>query len=58
VFAWSEIIDRATHGDVGALRIVTRATRDLPCGEFPVEDGIPEKPGVILELDYWALIPR
>jgi 2-methylfumaryl-CoA hydratase len=58
VFAWSKIIDRAAHGDVGALRIVTRATRDLPCGEFPVEDGTPEKPGVILELDYWALIPR
>lgn len=58
VFAWSEVVDKAAHNDVGALRIVTRATRDLPCGEFPVEDGTPEKPGVILELDYWALIPR
>ncbi len=58
VFAWSEIIDKAPHGDVGGLRIVTRATRDLPCAEFPVEDGTAEKPGVILELDYWALIPR
>ena len=61
VFAWSEIRDKAAlpgRDDVGALRIVTRATRDLPCAEFPVEDGTPEKPGVILELDYWALIPR
>jgi 2-methylfumaryl-CoA hydratase len=58
VFAWSEIVDNATHGDVGALRVVTRATRDLPCSEFPTEDGTLEKPGVILELDYWALIPR
>jgi 2-methylfumaryl-CoA hydratase len=58
VFAWSEIIDKAPHGDVGALRIVTRATRDLPCTDYPVEDGTVEKPGVILELDYWALIPR
>ena len=58
VFAWSEIIDKAPDGDVGALRIVTRATRDLPCAEFPVEDGTAEKPGVILELDYWVLIPR
>jgi 2-methylfumaryl-CoA hydratase len=58
VFAWSEIIDKAAHDDVGALRIVTRATRDLPCGEFPTEDGTPEKPGVILELDYWVLVPR
>jgi 2-methylfumaryl-CoA hydratase len=58
VFAWSEITDKATHGDLGALRIVTRATRDLPCTKYPVEDGTPEKPGVILELDYWVLIPR
>lgn len=58
VFAWSEIIDKVSHGDVGALRIVTRATRDLPCAEFPVEDGTAEKPGVILELDYWAFIPH
>jgi len=58
VFAWSEIVDKAPHGDVGALRIVTRATRDLPCGDYPVDDGTAEKPGVILELDYWALIPR
>ena len=58
VFAWSEIIDKAPQGDAGALRIVTRATRDLPCAKFPVEDGTAEKPGVILELDYWALIPR
>ena len=58
VFSWSEIVDKATHGEVGALRIITRATRDLPCGDFPTEDGTPEKPGVILELDYWALIPR
>jgi 2-methylfumaryl-CoA hydratase len=58
VFAWSEIIDKIAHDDVGALRVVTRATRDLPCAEFPTEDGSPEKPGVILELDYWALIPH
>ena len=58
VFAWSEIIDKAPHGDLGALRIVTRATRDLPCTDYPVGDGTAEKPGVILELDYWALIPR
>jgi 2-methylfumaryl-CoA hydratase len=58
VFAWSEIIEKVTHEDVGALRIVTRATRDLPCSEFPVEDGTVENPGVILELDYWALMPR
>lgn len=61
VFAWSEIFEKAelpNRDDVGALRIVTRATRDLLCTDHPVEDGSPEKPGVILELDYWALMPR
>jgi hypothetical protein len=37
---------------------VTRATRDAPCAEFPVEDGTADKSGVILELDYWVLMPR
>src|SRR5436190_18944522 len=34
VFAWSEIVDMAGVGErgvVGALRVVTRATADLPC---------------------------
>ncbi len=61
VFAWSEIIETADipgRSDVGALRIVTRATRDLPCTDYPIRDGSPDQPGVILELDYWALLPR
>jgi 2-methylfumaryl-CoA hydratase len=61
VFAWSEILETAGlpgRRDVGALRILTRATRDLPCTDFPVEDGTPDQPGVILELDYWALMVR
>ena len=61
VHAWSEILETADvpgREDVGALRILTRATRDLPCTDFPVEDGAPDKPGVILELDYWALMVR
>jgi 2-methylfumaryl-CoA hydratase len=61
VYAWSEILETAEipgRADVGALRIVTRATRDLPCTDFPVEDGAADKQGVILELDYWALMVR
>jgi 2-methylfumaryl-CoA hydratase len=61
VFAWSEILETAEvpgRSDVGALRIVTRATRDLPCTDYSTEDGSSEKSGVILELDYWALMPR
>jgi 2-methylfumaryl-CoA hydratase len=59
VYAWSEIRDAQPlrgRGDVGALRILTRATRDVPCTEFPVMDGAVDKPGVILEWDYWGLI--
>ena len=61
VFAWSEIKDKVElpgRTDVGALRIVTRATRDMPCTEFPLIDGSPGNAGVILELDYWAVCPR
>jgi 2-methylfumaryl-CoA hydratase len=57
VFAWSEIVDKTANGDARALRIMTRATRDLLCGDYPTEDATPEKPGVILELDYWVLMP-
>jgi 2-methylfumaryl-CoA hydratase len=61
VFAWSEVIDKADpagRSDVGALRIVTRATRDLPCTDFPTQEATPEEPGVILEFDYWVLMPK
>jgi 2-methylfumaryl-CoA hydratase len=61
VYAWSDILETAElpgRHDVGALRILTRATRDLTCADFPTADGAPDKPGVILELDYWALMPR
>jgi len=61
VFAWSEVIDKADlpgRKDVGALRILTRATKDLPCTEYPAVEATADAAGVILELDYWVLIPR
>jgi 2-methylfumaryl-CoA hydratase len=61
VHAWSEILDTAElpgRADVGALRIRTIATKDKPCGSFPDKDGDSADPAVILDLDYWALIPR
>lgn len=61
VFAWSEVLETAdvpAQSDLGALRIRTRATRDLPCGDFPAADATAEEPGVILDFDYWALVPR
>jgi 2-methylfumaryl-CoA hydratase len=61
VHAWSEILDTAEipgRADVGALRIRTIATKNKPCATFPDKEGDSADPAVILDLDYWALIPR
>ena len=62
VFAWSEVLDAATlpgREDVGALRLRTVATKDRPCTDFPLKDSEGNYvEGVILDVDYWALIPR
>ena len=61
VFAWSEVIERAEipgRTDIGALRLRTIATKDRACGDFPRADGDTPDPAVILDLDYWALMPR
>ncbi len=61
VYAWSEIREKAEipgRKDIGALRIVTRATKNIASSSFQIEDGGPDKPGVILELDYWSVMPR
>ena len=59
VRAWSEVLDKAETGapGVGALRLRLVATKG-DSGAFPLrgEDGkyLPE---VLLDLDYWALMP-
>ncbi|MDH3579388.1 MAG: MaoC family dehydratase [Hyphomicrobiales bacterium] len=62
VYAWSEILEREQipgRDDVGALRLRTVATRDRPCAEFPyMADENTYEEGVLLDLDYWALLPR
>ncbi|MEW6453424.1 MAG: MaoC family dehydratase [Pseudomonadota bacterium] len=61
VFAWSEILAKAEvpgRDDVGALRLRTIATKDRPCADFPFKIAEDYEPSVILDLDYWALIPR
>lgn len=60
VYAWSEILATAEfpgRGDVGALRIRTVAAKNQPCDGFPGSDG-EAHPALILDLDYWALMPR
>ena len=60
VFAWSQVLETAAlpgRGDVGALRLRTVATKDRSCADFPLKDGDEYDPAVILDLDYWVLMP-
>jgi 2-methylfumaryl-CoA hydratase len=61
VFAWSQVTDKAAlprRSDVGALRLRTVATKDRPCADFPLRAGDGYDPAVVLDLDYWVLMPR
>jgi 2-methylfumaryl-CoA hydratase len=61
VFAWSKVIATAElpgRDDVGALRLQTVATKDRPCADFPLKADGTDDPAVILDLDYWVVIPR
>ncbi len=62
VYAWSEIHEREEipgREDVGALRIRTVAVKDRPCADFPYKSGGDDyEEGVLLDLDYWAVLPR
>lgn len=61
VFAWSEVLERAElsgRADLGALRLRLVATSNRPCADFPLKQGDAYAEGVILDVDYWVLIPR
>jgi 2-methylfumaryl-CoA hydratase len=62
VFAWSQVLDKqpfAHRKDVGALRLRLVATKNLPCADFPDKDDQGAYPeNVILDFDYWAILPR
>jgi 2-methylfumaryl-CoA hydratase len=62
LYAWSEILATAElpgRKDVGACRVRTVAAKDRPCHDYPGRkaDGEYEE-GVVLDLDYWVLMPR
>jgi 2-methylfumaryl-CoA hydratase len=62
IYAWSEIKEKvalAERADIGALHLRTVAAKDQPCADFPDTgaDGKPH-PAVVLDLDYWVLMPR
>jgi 2-methylfumaryl-CoA hydratase len=61
VFAWSEVLAASElpgRNDVGALRLRMVATKDRPCTDFPYKNGEEYDPAVLLDLDYWVLMPR
>lgn len=62
IYAWSQVLDKqplAGHEDIGALRLRLVAAKDQPCGAFPDKHGEGQEDGsVVLDFDYWALMPR
>ena len=62
IYAWSEVVDKSEiegRDDIGALRIRTIATKDQTCENFPVrETGGKYNAAVVLDFDYWVLMPR
>jgi 2-methylfumaryl-CoA hydratase len=61
VYAWSEVLETARlsgRDDLGAIRLRLVATKNRPCGDFPLKSGDGYEEGVILDLDYWGLMPR
>jgi 2-methylfumaryl-CoA hydratase len=50
--------DLPGRSDVGALRLRTVATKDRPCPDFPYKSDGADDPAVLLDLDYWVLMPR
>jgi 2-methylfumaryl-CoA hydratase len=61
VFAWTDVLATAElpgRADVGALRLRTVAANDRPCRDFPYKAGQDYDAAVLLDLDYWVLIPR
>jgi 2-methylfumaryl-CoA hydratase len=62
IYAWSEVLETAPlpgRADLGALRVRTIAAKNQPCADWPGKgaDG-KYHPAVVLDLDYWLLMPR
>ncbi|MEL7529526.1 MAG: MaoC family dehydratase [Pseudomonadota bacterium] len=61
VYAWSEVLDASGidgRQDVGALRLRLVATKNRPCRDFPLKGEDGKYMDVILDFDYWALMPK
>jgi 2-methylfumaryl-CoA hydratase len=60
VYAWSEVLDKAATSapGVGALRLRLVATKGRDESMTLRGDDQKYRDGVLLDLDYWALVPR
>lgn len=67
LYAWTEVVEKQSldrREDIGALRLRTTATKNLPCKDFPrlpEEKGAKKDPAaesIVLELDYTVILPR
>lgn len=60
VYAWSEVLDKAATSapGVGALRLRLVATNGHDASMTLRDDDGNYAEGVLLDLDYWALVPR
>ncbi|MCX7364069.1 MAG: MaoC family dehydratase [Alphaproteobacteria bacterium] len=62
IYAWSEVLEKAAlpgRTDVGGLRVRTVAAKDCLCSAWPGKQADGKyHPAVVLDLDYWLLMPR
>jgi len=61
IYAWSEVLEKSEtslRDDVGLLRVRTFGVKDRPAEEFPGEIEGNYAPGVVLDIDYWVVMPR
>jgi 2-methylfumaryl-CoA hydratase len=62
--AFTEVVEKAElpgRRDVGALRLRLSAVKNVPAAELPNVPSLlsgTKEPRIVLELDYWALLPR
>jgi 2-methylfumaryl-CoA hydratase len=61
IYAWSEVLEVAEIGqrpDIGALRLRLVAIKNRRGSDFALKSGAEYVPGVVLELDLWAVLPK
>jgi 2-methylfumaryl-CoA hydratase len=62
IYAWSEVLEKTElpdRDDVGALRLRTIGLKNHAADDFPfMADENTHEEGVVLELDYWVIMPK